>query len=104
MSWVTAGTQINPSSGTVLADTGVLSTDKSVGACTVFCMLSCTVTARFTFERRNAANDTTVSSQDMQIPGQNEYRLDALEYLNGERFRVITSGVIVGTAQASLFF
>lgn len=104
MSWATAGTQTNPLQGVVLADTGALQTDKPVGACSLFCIVSCSVATKFTFERRNVDNLQTVASQDIQIPGDGEYHMNDLEFLNGERFRIIVATSIVGTAQASIFY
>lgn len=75
MTWATLGPQTNPLQGAVLADTGALQTDRAAGACDLFCLVSSTVAARLILERRNAANDATIFSQDFALPGQNGYNL-----------------------------
>lgn len=102
MSWVTEGPQTNPPNGTVLADTGVLATDQPTGNLTLLLVGAGNVAATFRLERRNALNDTIVLSQLLGSPL--SVRIDALEYFNGERYRMTSFGSVVGSVQASLFF
>lgn len=102
--WFTAGEQVAPGAGTVLADTGQL----PVGSYTVKMMVYCQEPAEWHFQWRNAANSADLRSQIYRTASDfvvvvDNFRL-SIETAN-ERFRVVN--LIAGGAglkyQASIF-
>lgn len=93
------GTTNNPA-GTVLADTGAISTGTGYGAVTGGGVYEILVTASgdasgtFTLQRRNAANGANVGTTFIfRCPANNTVGLVfRLEAESGERFRVICTG------------
>lgn len=102
MSWFTAGSQINPGAGVVLADTGPL----VASSYTLSFLLAGSVLFTAVVEYRDAANASTLQSQSFPITAANPVHLSNLTFAianDGERIRVINSGVIAGSVQASIF-
>jgi len=101
--WYTAGVQTNPAGGTVLADTGPL---PASGGRPFKVILASTVGLGFTVEHRNAANNATLTSQNIPVTSNQPVEL---EFAPGpdmanddERLRVVTNALAVGQVQASL--
>lgn len=100
--WNTEGQKTNPSSGTVLADTGQLLAQE--WRATI--ILSATALANVKLQHRNANNNGNVKEQNFSVLSSTLLHLPllAISVTNAdERVRVVTDGVILGNVQASIF-
>lgn len=94
------GEQTNPTSGTVMADTGAL----SAGYYEVFVTASATVDSQWQLQRRNSTNtgntgDVTVFYTGISLVGQLLY----VYYVDdNERLRLVMDGSITGVAVGCL--
>lgn len=101
---VFSGALADPASGAVVADSGAL---LSGGLFEVdvdfFCAAGATGSTTFGVEHRNAANDTTLASVLFPVVvGATTSRKASFQLGIGERIRVVATGDITGSVQASL--
>lgn len=100
MGWVTEGIKSNPLNGAVLADTGAFGSDTSGN---IKVIVASTVAGFATFEHRNAANDTTIKAQAFPVSANGVVDVEFMVApAQGERFRLVTTGLVVGQIQGSL--
>lgn len=101
--WSTEEQKTLPSSGTILADTGELTEQSDFNFTAV---LSTTVAASVKIQWRNGANDENVKEQIINLVAGASVNIDGQASLivsSTERFRIVTSGAILGSIQASIF-
>lgn len=98
--WVTEGEQTIPSSGTVLADTGQL----PEGTRSIDGVISITGAGVILIQHRNAANNSTIKQHAFTFVAADKFVLPTLtlDAASNERIRIVTSGTILVTVQASL--
>lgn len=99
------GEQTNPTTATVMADTGALGSSVGGGGIyEAFVVASASVLGKFQVERRNAANDATVG--DVRpfycLAASSVGYLFRFEILNGEWIRVMMTANLTGTAEATI--
>src|SRR5205823_1090604 len=103
MAWYTEGEQTGTvTNGTVLADTGPLANaDPPI-------LVTCTasVTAALTLQRRNAANDATISAQAIRLSANTtqSFAFGPVHLEDQERIRIVTTALIDGAVQASITY
>lgn len=99
--WSSNGPLVNPTSGTVMADTGPL----AIGAYSVLVLASASVVSAMDIQVRDSTNTITVNSQQLRLSLAVSQQIgEILIFVNdNERIRVVMAGTIVGTAQASVF-
>ena len=96
----TQGKQTNPTTSTVLADTGVLP-----GALyEVRVLVGCSAAATMNVEHRNAANDGTISDTVLLrvAAGQTGMYVLKFDVKTNERIRVVPEANITGAAESTL--
>lgn len=100
------GEQTNPTTSTVLADTGELDAEEGGGGIyEVLVVASCTVAAEFVVQVRNTANDGNVGDTHVfyvaaSTPAAVPFRF---EIERDQRIRVLPNAAITGDAVASVF-
>jgi hypothetical protein len=94
------GPQTNPTTATILADTGVL----PGGIYQVFVLVGCSVAAKFSLEHRNASNDANVSDTMVirAAAGQTGQYAFKFSVNHNERLRIAPQANITGEGEASL--
>ena len=104
MPWATQGRLTNPTANTVLADTGPLPQGPTLAPQIV---ASSTVLVQLLFQRRNAANDATITEQSIVVLANSSTDIPIkhhMELQDGERLRVATFANVTGTVQASILW
>ena len=101
MAWFTAGVQVNPAAGAVLADSGAL----AAGQTEVTVIFGGNIAAVATIEHRNAANTANLNSQVIACLANDviQAKLPGVPIAASERIRVTLNATIVGSVQASVF-
>ena len=97
----TAGVQVNPADGDLLADTGQL----PVGAYTLFAFISGSVDHNFHFQWRDSPNTADLFTNQFFNVARNPFVFGPIRFdvLNAnERFRIEQEGALVGSVQASI--
>ena len=96
------GPQTNPTTSTVMADTGAVS-PVFAAECRIYVIVGANAPAAFVVQRRNAANDANVGAAVVvYATGSGEYLL-SYKLEGGERLRVMMQANLTGTAAASIF-
>lgn len=101
--WVTEGPQTDPGAGTVLADTAPLLIRGWRPIPSL--LVSANADALVILQHRNVDNDGNVRIHVFPIGANRPFTLlqpGSVRVLDGERFRVVTSGTTSGIIQASL--
>lgn len=95
----TQGQKTNPTTSTVLADTGAV---PLAGLYDLSLLLGASAAAEFAVQVRNAANDTTVTTYVVYgAAGQTgQYLMRAVRLDLGQRVRVVMNATLTGTAAA----
>jgi hypothetical protein len=96
----TTGSQTNPTTATVLADTGALPSSLYE----VRVLVGCSVAAAFVLQRRNEANDANVGDVPVlrAAAGQTGEYVLKYELLTNERLRVLPAANITGSGEATI--
>lgn len=102
MTWITEGLQTSPSTGTLLADTGEV--PESNTEFTI--VLTSTAVATVLLQRRNAANNGTLQEQIIKtlVNETQALQFGPIHCEEGERVRLVTSGLILGSVQGSITY
>jgi hypothetical protein len=95
------GVKTNPTTATVMADTGVLPS----GNYEVLVMASASATARFEVQHRNAANDAAASDvAPFRLSANAPAEFRAMYFVNyGDRIRVMPTADLTGDGEATIF-
>lgn len=98
----TEGELTNPTTATVMADTGAL----AAGRWHIFVSIGCSVAGQFQIQRRNAANGANVGDVPVKYiaAGQSAQFVYQTVLEAGERVRVLPDDNVTGTAVADLVF
>lgn len=101
--WVSGSVNVNPTDGTVLADTGPLNPGNYLFAT----VIASSVASAADIQYRDSTN---ASNNDAQrrfvVAGQNDDFLfpNKLTLANNERLRIVQNGNVTGTVQASIYW
>lgn len=104
MGWQTAGVLVSPEANVILADTGAISVQATMGLCIV---VSSQYARRVTLVLRDALNQTDVATQRVQVGSDDPVVLagiPAMGVLLNQRVVVRTENVVVGDVQASIIW
>lgn len=105
--WKTTGVQTFTvgGAGTVLSDSGPITGDAVHEM--QWIIAAAQVQAVVVLQHRNAANDTTLTSQILPLSAFSQFTIPMvikISMLDGERLRIILNNNITGSVQASMFF
>ena len=101
--WI-SGTLVNPAAGAVIVDTGAIAGPTTIEFCAY---VSANVAAQFSVQRRNAANNATLSEQRINVIASTTSSMcpKSVDIGDGERIRIVNDTLIaLGTVNASLFY